>query len=51
MDESKLASTPTNEIQDDPPPSPVFNPEDLIGRSYLWIIRKKTVQRTHSRTP
>jgi hypothetical protein len=35
MDESKLGSTPTNEIQDDSPPSPVFNPEDLIGRSFF----------------
>jgi hypothetical protein len=31
MDQSKLASTPTDEINAEPPPSRIFNPEDLIG--------------------
>jgi hypothetical protein len=31
MDKSKLASAPTDEADADPPPPPVFNPEDLIG--------------------
>jgi hypothetical protein len=35
MDQSKLASTPTDEINAEPPPSPIFNPEDLIGRTFL----------------
>jgi hypothetical protein len=35
MDESKLASTHTDGTSADAPPPPVFNPEDLIGRSFL----------------
>jgi hypothetical protein len=31
MDKSTLASTPTDEINVESPPSPIFNPEDLIG--------------------
>jgi hypothetical protein len=31
MDKSKLDSTPTDEINAEPPPSPIFNPEYLIG--------------------
>jgi Reverse transcriptase (RNA-dependent DNA polymerase) len=35
MDKSTLASTPTDEINAEPPPSPIFNPADLIGRTFL----------------
>jgi hypothetical protein len=35
LDKSKPASTHTDEISTDPPPSPIFNPEDLIGRTFL----------------
>jgi hypothetical protein len=35
MDKSKLASTPTDKVNVDSPPPPVFNPEDLIGRTFL----------------
>jgi hypothetical protein len=43
MDKSTLASTPTDdlastatdEINAESPPSPIFNPEDLIGRTFL----------------
>jgi hypothetical protein len=35
MDESKLASTHTNGTNADTSPPPVFNLEDLIGRSFL----------------
>jgi hypothetical protein len=35
MDKSKLASTLTDEINAEPPPSPIFNPEDLIGKTFL----------------
>jgi hypothetical protein len=35
MDESKLASTHTDGTNADAPPPPDFNPEDLIGRSFL----------------
>jgi hypothetical protein len=35
MCKSKLASTPTDEINAEPPTSPIFNPEDLIGRTFL----------------
>jgi hypothetical protein len=35
MDKSKLACTPTDEVSVDPPPPPVFNPDDLIGRTFL----------------
>jgi hypothetical protein len=35
MDKSKLASTPTDEVSVDSPPPPVFNPEDLVGRTFL----------------
>jgi hypothetical protein len=35
MDESKPASTPTERAEADIPPPPIFNPEDLIGRSFL----------------
>jgi hypothetical protein len=35
MDKSKLASTPTDEINAEPPPPPIFNPEDLIGQTFL----------------
>jgi hypothetical protein len=39
MDKSKPASTTTDGINSDPPPHPIFNPEDLIGRS-LWTNKK-----------
>jgi hypothetical protein len=32
---STLASTPTDEINAESPLSPIFNPEDLIGRTFL----------------
>jgi hypothetical protein len=35
MDKSTLASTITDEINAEPPPSPLFNPEDLTGRTFL----------------
>jgi hypothetical protein len=35
MDESKLASTHTDGTLADAPPPPIFNPEDLSGRSFL----------------
>jgi hypothetical protein len=35
LDKSKPASTHTDEISADPTPSPIFNPEDLIGRTFL----------------
>jgi hypothetical protein len=35
MDKSKLASTPTDEVSADPPLPPAFNPEDLIGPTFL----------------
>jgi hypothetical protein len=35
MDNSKSASTPTKKAEADIPPPPIFNPEDLIGRSFL----------------
>jgi hypothetical protein len=35
MDKSTLASTSTDKINALPPPSPIFNPEDLIGRTFL----------------
>jgi hypothetical protein len=35
LDQSKLASTPNDETPAEPPPLPVFNPEDLVGRSFL----------------
>jgi hypothetical protein len=35
MDESKPASTLTEKAEADIPPPPIFNPEDLIGRSFL----------------
>jgi hypothetical protein len=35
MDQSKPTSTLTDELNAEPPPSPIFNPEDLIGRSFL----------------
>jgi hypothetical protein len=35
IDKSTLANTPTDEINAEPPPSPIFNPEDLIGRTFL----------------
>jgi hypothetical protein len=35
MDNSKLASTPTDEVSAESPPPPVFNPEDLIGCTLL----------------
>jgi hypothetical protein len=31
MDKSKLASTPTDDINVEPPPPPIYNPEDIIG--------------------
>jgi hypothetical protein len=34
MCKSKLASTPTDEINAEPPSPPIFNPEDLIGRTF-----------------
>jgi hypothetical protein len=40
MDESKLASTPTDGNNANAPPPPVFNPEDLIGRSFLMDKQK-----------
>jgi hypothetical protein len=35
MDKSTLASTPTDEINAESSPSPIFNPEDLIGLTFL----------------
>jgi hypothetical protein len=35
LDQSKLASTPNDETTAEPTPTPVFKPEDLIGRSFL----------------
>jgi hypothetical protein len=35
LDKSKPASTHTDEISADPPPSPIFKPEELIGRTFL----------------
>jgi hypothetical protein len=35
LDQSKLANTPNDETKAEPPPPPVFNPEDLVGRSFL----------------
>jgi hypothetical protein len=35
MDKSKLASTHTDEINAEPPTSPILNPEDLIGQTFL----------------
>jgi hypothetical protein len=35
MDKSKLASTLTDEINAESPPAPIFNPEDLIGQTFL----------------
>jgi hypothetical protein len=35
LDQAKLASTPNDETTIEPPPTPVFNPEDLVGRSFL----------------
>jgi hypothetical protein len=35
MDKSTLASTPTDEVNAESPHSPIFNPEDLIGRTFL----------------
>jgi hypothetical protein len=35
IDKTKLASTPTDEINAEPQPTPVFNPEDLIGQAFL----------------
>jgi hypothetical protein len=35
MDKSTLASTPTDEVNAESPPSPIFNPEDLIGCTFL----------------
>jgi hypothetical protein len=35
MDKSKPASTPTDKADADIPPPPIFNPDDLIGRSCL----------------
>jgi hypothetical protein len=35
MDKSKPASIPTDEVSVDSQPPPVFNPEDLIGRTFL----------------
>jgi hypothetical protein len=35
MDKSTLASTPSDEVNAESPPSPIFNPEDLIGRTFL----------------
>jgi hypothetical protein len=35
MDQSKDASTHTDETNAEPPPPPIFNPEDLIGRTFL----------------
>jgi hypothetical protein len=35
MDNSTLASTPTDEVNAESPPSPIFNPADLIGRTFL----------------
>jgi hypothetical protein len=39
MEKSKPASTHKDEINAEPPPLPIFNPEDLIGRPF-WINRK-----------
>jgi hypothetical protein len=35
MDKSTLASTPTDEVNAESPPSLIFNHEDLIGRTFL----------------
>jgi hypothetical protein len=35
LDKSEPASTHTDEISADPHPSPIFNPEHLIGRTFL----------------
>jgi hypothetical protein len=35
MDQSKLASTHADETNAEPPPPPIFNTEDLIGRTFL----------------
>jgi hypothetical protein len=35
MDQSKLVSTHTDETNAETPPPPIFNPEDLIGRTFL----------------
>jgi hypothetical protein len=35
MDKSILTSTPSDEVNAESPPSPIFNPEDLIGRTFL----------------
>jgi hypothetical protein len=35
LDQSKLAITPTDKTTPEPPPPPVFIPEDLVGRSFL----------------
>jgi hypothetical protein len=40
MDGSKLASTHTDGTNSNAPPPPVFNPEDLIGRSSLMDKKK-----------
>jgi hypothetical protein len=40
MDKSKPASTPKDKVNVDSPPPPVFNPEDLIGRTFLMDERK-----------
>jgi hypothetical protein len=42
MDKSTLASIPTDEVnaESSPCPSPIFNPEDLIGRTFLMDEQK-----------
>jgi hypothetical protein len=35
MDKSTLASTPNDETNAESPPSPIFKPEDFIGRTFL----------------
>jgi hypothetical protein len=40
QDQSKPACTPMAEPHAEPPPPPVFNPEDLIGRSFLMDKRE-----------
>jgi hypothetical protein len=35
MSKSKLARTPTDDTNAEPPPPPAFNPEGLVGHSFL----------------
>jgi hypothetical protein len=35
MNKSTLASTPTDKVNAESPPSLIFNPEDLIGHTFL----------------